>query len=50
MKHDISDLLFIAGGLVLGGGFWMIYRPAAVILAGLLLMAAGYAVHLAMRK
>jgi hypothetical protein len=38
-KHfDASDILFLAGGLVVCGGVWLIYRPAAVILLGLLLI------------
>lgn len=42
-KPAIEDLLYLAGGALIAGGAAMIYVPAGVIVAGLLLMSLGIA-------
>ncbi len=37
----VGDVAFLAGVVVLAGGVWMIYPPAAVILAGVVILGLG---------
>jgi hypothetical protein len=37
-RFDRSDLFFWAGGLTICIGVWMIYKPVAVILLGLMFL------------
>ncbi len=43
-KLDTSDLFLLIGGLAICGGVWMIYRPAAVIVLGLMFIVAAIGV------
>lgn len=40
MKFDLQDALLLAGGISLVGGVAWIYKPAGMILFGLLCLAA----------
>lgn len=42
-KFDIDDLLILLGAAGVIGGIWLIYHPAAYILAGAGLMYLGLA-------
>jgi hypothetical protein len=37
----VREGMAIGGGLLVAAGAWMIYRPAGVIVAGVMLLAAG---------
>ncbi len=37
----LNDMLLLAGVALLCAGFWMVYPPLAVILAGLAMCSAG---------
>jgi hypothetical protein len=43
MRLDPADWLAIAGVLLVGGGVWWIYPPAALIVIGLILLGTGLA-------
>jgi hypothetical protein len=43
-KPDPSDSLLIIGGLTICGGVGMIYRPAAVILLGVMIIILAFSV------
>ena len=41
LPFDAWDVCAAAGGVLVAGGAWMVYRPAGVILGGLLLIVTG---------
>lgn len=41
-KVDRSDLFLVLGGLIICVGVWMIYKPAAVILLGLMFIIIAF--------
>lgn len=40
-SNPFPAICILGGALVLVGGIWWVYRPGAVIVAGLLLLALG---------
>lgn len=41
MKPDATDVLVIAGMVMVGAGLWMIYSPAALIVVGAFMVYLG---------
>ncbi len=41
MTPDLHDILALLGLLLLAGGVWCIYPPAALILVGVILLGVG---------
>lgn len=42
LASNVPDALLVAGGASVSFGAWLIYPPAGFIVAGMLLMAAGF--------
>lgn len=44
IQELLDDLLYLVGAAVVGAGVWMIYPPAAVVFAGLVIIGLGVVV------